>query len=136
MKPLAVLKTLVRGLLSQWIFNLRAWGVGWGKFDEVHSWAPGWNGSQLRWKAVYATDYLLTVLVFAGPVASLSWWMNLHRQGKVWDKILDGIETVDPGHGDKAGGPLFGTTECSFPVRVALPIAWAFALKWLIGAVI
>lgn len=131
MNPLVFVRTLFRGLFGQYFFNLRAWSRGWRKFDEIGNWKPGWDGTQLRWKLIYATNYLVTCLVFAGPVATMSWWMNLHRQGKVWDAILDGIEKHDPGHGEAAGGPLWGTKECSLPIRIAAPVLWFLLFRGL-----
>lgn len=132
MNPFKVVRTLLRGLFAQYFWNLRQWKRGWGNFGGIPSWKPGWDATQFRWKFAYAVDYLLCVLVFAGPVASMSWWMNLHRQGKVWDFVLDGIESKDPNHGADAGGPLWGTSECSFPIRVAVPVLWVLLVKWLI----
>ena len=60
---------------------------------------------------------------------------NLHRQGKIWDAILDGIEKVDPGHGDDAGGPLWGTTGSAFLVRIIVPILWVLAFRWLLNLI-
>ena len=132
MKYLAFFMKPFKLIFAQYLHNLRAWYKGWGRFREL-VWKPGWNWTQLRWKLAYATTYLIPPLFFAGPVVSMSWWMHLHRDGFVWDKILDIIDTQDPKHGEKAGSPLWETTECAFPIRVAVPIIWVYIFNYLFG---
>jgi hypothetical protein len=47
----------------------------------------------------------------------------------LWDAILDVLEEHDPNHGAEAGGPLWGTRDCSLTVRLIILGLWVF-LVW------
>lgn len=104
-----------------YIRNLVLWLTGFLTLDMV-SYKPGWN----KWKflPVYLIDCGLNVIT-GGAVCPLSRRFQDHRNGWVWDKILDIIETVDKYHGINAGPPLFGSVECSKPTQIFVALAWA-----------
>lgn len=91
----------------------------------------GWNA----WKFLpwYLFDIGPNVLT-GGSVETLSAMMHRHRDGWAWDKILDVIEHVDPGHGKTAASyqPLWGSVELPVGQRVAITCAWVALIAWLI----
>jgi hypothetical protein len=100
--------------------NVSAWWRGFRHFGSIR-FRLGWR-ADWRWKLLYTLDIGANVLT-GGRVETLSSMMQTHRNGWLWDKVLDTIETVDEHHGEKAarGGPLWGSEfECSTGFRVVV----------------
>ena len=104
--------------MKNYFLNLKLWYQGFSRFPEITDWKLGWQGT-FKWKALYATDYLAGCLIFAGPVTSVSRYVNDH-----WFSL--GI------HGAHAGPDLWGTVRSPPWVRVGIPLAWVGILWFLI----
>jgi hypothetical protein len=111
--------------LRQYAGNVAAWWRGWRRFGEIGPWKPKYGPRKLRWLALYLFNIGANVVLLAGPVQPISRTAHDHRDGAVWDAILDVIERRDPGHGAAAMGPLWGTREPPLWVRIAVPVTWA-----------
>jgi hypothetical protein len=108
--------------MNTYLRNLYLWASGWFWFDRL-TWKPGWRNGP-KWWALYLLDHGACVLFLGGAVETISSYAQRHRSGTVWDKLLDVIERVDPGHGVDAEGTLWGSEESPLWVRVAVPIGW------------
>lgn len=108
--------------------NILAWHRGWDRFDEL-KFREGWGADKLKWKFLYAVDVGANVLT-GGAVEPLSAMMQTHRDGWLWDKILDTIETIDPDHGKKSLGTsgLWDTTECKPWLRISMTFLWVLII--------
>lgn len=95
--------------------NLAVFFVGFSRLGSL-KYKAGWG----PWKflPLYAIDYFANVLT-GGAVESISRRAQRHRDGTVWDKLLDAIEAVDPGHGPEAGHALWETDESPVWVQAA-----------------
>jgi len=87
--------------------NLGYYLIGFFRLGGV-VYKDNWNA----WKflPLYATDYFVNVLT-GGALESISRRAERHRSGAGWDKLLDIIEHLDPGHGANAGYALWGREE-------------------------
>ena len=119
--------------MNNYLHNLKLWALGWGRFGEV-DFKAGWSANSVGWWLLYGFDYGACVLFLAGPVESVSAFMQRHRSGLINDKVLDIIEVFDARHGRNAGPPLFGSVESSLRVRIVAPICWALValIAWSI----
>ncbi|MDP2322581.1 MAG: hypothetical protein Q8N51_00945 [Gammaproteobacteria bacterium] len=94
--------------MQAYISNVVAWLSGFTRLKSV-AYKPGW--SHLKFLPVYLFDYGFCVLVLAGPVTSVSYYVH-----NKWFSL--GY------HGAHAGPPLWGTVRSPPYVRVAVPALW------------
>ena len=107
--------------------NLWLWLSGFGKLGRI-AYKPGWG--PWRFLPWYLLDVGLAVLVLAWPVTTISWGLGHYSGGTVWRWLAKVLDRLDHGHVAKAGGPLWGSKECSKPVRIAVPVGWGMLILW------
>ena len=109
--------------MKNFILNLKRWYKGWSRFAEITEWKDGWGPKERKWYLLYGIDYLACVLLLAGPVVSVSWYL-----GKYFNF---------PGsHFANAGEPLWDTVRSPPWVRIAVPVFWFVAVPVLIWSLV
>ena len=95
-----------------YFLNLKLFVLGFAKLKTL-DYKPGWTAR--KFFLLYLFDYGFCVLVMAGPVVSVSWYV-----GEYWN--------VPGSHFALAGGPLFGSVRSPPWVRILVPALWAVLL--------
>jgi hypothetical protein len=109
-----------------YLSNVKAWAVGYGKFDEV-SFKPGWSGKSIAWLLLYTWNYGTRVLT-GGACVSWSRWFYAHAPYYRWAKFITRLlNKLDDNHGANAGEVLWKTTDTTFAKEGAITF-WAFIL--------
>lgn len=104
-----------------YIRNVKAWGKGFGRFDEI-SFKPGWSAKSPGWWFLYTLNYGTRVLS-GGACVSWSRWFYLHSQNPVAKFITRILNKLDDSHGEQAGPPLWGTEDTPF-AKAGAVIFW------------
>lgn len=119
--------------MNQLGINLWRWLTGFRRFDEI-DFKEGWSAKSPGWWALYLVDYGTRV---ACGGACVSWsraafeYRATSRLAKFVDRFLG---KFDPQHGEHAGPPLWGTSDCPPSLQVALVVFWLAVLAWLLFA--
>ena len=107
------------------LVNLKAYVLGFGKLSTL-PYKPGWTRN--RFLIVYIFDHGTHVLTGAG-IVSWSRWFYVHRKTNRVAAFLNRfLNHLDTDHGMMSGPVLFGTVDCSLPVRIGLGVFWVVLL--------
>ena len=110
------------------LVNLKAYVLGFGKLSTL-KYKNGWG----MWRPkpfvlVYIFDHGTHVLTGAG-IVSWSRWFYVHRKTNRVAAFLNRfLNHLDTDHGMMSGPVLFGTVDCSLPVRIGLGVFWVVLL--------
>ena len=107
--------------------NVLLWLRGFSRLRQI-AYKPGWSAR--KFLPLYLVDYGVNVLT-GGAVESISRRAERHRQGRLWDWLLDLIERLDPQHGRNAGPALWGSVEAGKAAQVAAVIFWLVVIVWV-----
>jgi hypothetical protein len=117
--------------MRQYIKNLKLWGTGWSKFDELQ-FKAGWSGDSWRWRLLYLIDHGTRVLL-GGAVVTWSRWFYDNRDKYGWAKFLDRLlNHIDSGHGADSGPELWGSKDTA--IAHVLPLVALAGLAWVLWA--
>jgi hypothetical protein len=100
--------------MSNYLLNLKLFLLGFWKLGALN-YKPGWT--PIKFLPLYLFDYGFCVLVMAGPVVSVSWYV-----GEYWN--------VPGSHFALAGDPLWESVRSPPWVRIVVPALWA-SLLWV-----
>lgn len=116
--------------MPQYLTNLKLWGTGWQKFDQLQ-FKAGWRGDQWRWRALYLFDQGTRVLL-GGAVVTWSRWFHDNRDKYGWAKFCDRLlNHVEHHHGENSGPILWGSRDTAAAHLVPLMLVMALLWWWL-----
>ena len=107
------------------LVNLKAYVLGFGKLSTL-KYKPGWTRN--RFLLVYIFDHGTHVLTGAGIVSWSRWFYDHRKTNRIAAFLNRFLDHLDRDHGAEAGPALFGTVDCSLPVRIGLGVFWVVLL--------
>lgn len=116
--------------------NVKAWLIGYGRFEEIEDWKPGYGPDKLRWKLLYTFNHGTRALS-GGAVVTWSRWFYLQRRelgsAAFLTRLLNFVLGED--HGKDSADPMWGTSDTPHAVAGAvifwtLVVATAGLLAW------